>query len=140
MKRIAILASLALASCSADAGSTDSNLWLAEKVCAPRTVVLDASATNCGATEDHEECVRRELATFGDEVCGLVAVNVDLCSAQKTSVCEPNGLLVDVSGVDCSAEVADYYACLDAKKKGRTKPWPIGGDPDAGAGDGGASP
>jgi hypothetical protein len=139
MKRIAIVVALALAGCSEDAGPTDPNLWLAEKVCAPRTVMLDASATNCGATEDHEECVRRELATFGDEVCGLVAVNVDLCSAQKTSVCEPNGTLVNISGIDCSAEVADYYACLDAKAKGRTKPWPIGGDADAGAADGGLS-
>ncbi len=139
MKRIAILASLALASCSADAGSTDPNLWLAEKACAPRTVLLDASATNCGTGGDRETCVRRQLDSFADPVCGLAALPVALCDTETLYACEANGDLVEISHVDCSAEVADYYACLDAKKKGRTKPWPIGGDADARTVDGGLS-
>ena len=127
MKRIAIVAAFALAGCSEDAGPNDPNLWLAEETCAPRTVLLAASETNCGTGGDRDGCIRRRLAEFADPVCGASAVPVAYCNTRTLYVCQPDGTFVNISGVGCRAEVADYAACLNAKRKGRTTPWPIGG-------------
>ena len=140
MKRIAIVAAFALAGCSEDAGPNDPNLWLAEATCAPRTILLAASETNCGTGGDRDGCIRRTLAEFADPVCGASAVPVAYCGTRTLYVCQPDGTLVDISGISCRAEVADYYACLAAKRKGRTRPWPIGGDADAGTGGGAGQP
>jgi len=128
MKRVAIICAMAVAGCSADPGPSDPNLWLAERVCGPNVVFIDAAATKCGVSGDDAACIRRELDWYGDPVCGLAAVMLAVCSSRRLLVCEPDGKLVLVSGGDCRAEVDDYYACLRAKDKGRTTPWPVGGD------------
>ena len=138
MKRIAIIAAFALAGCSEDSGPNDPNLWLADEACnAP--LVVEGSTHDCGGRNDHDACVHDALSRYGDPVCGLVAARVDFCGTRTAVACTPDGSYVRIDAVDCSAEVADYYACLDAKKKGRTKPWPIGGDADARTVDGGLS-
>ena len=138
MKRIAIIAAFALAGCSEDSGPNDPNLWLAEASCSGHYLVVEGNKDTCGGY-DHESCVRNKLNMYADPVCGLAGARMSVCGTKTAVVCNPDDSVVDIAGVDCSAEVADYYACLDAKKKGRTKPWPIGGDADAGAVDGGLS-
>jgi len=128
MKRVAIMCALALLGCSDDPAPSDPNLWLAEKVCGARVAFIDATATKCGTLVDDDGCIRRELEEYADPVCGSAAIMIAVCASHRLSVCQPDGTLVLVSGGTCADEVADYYACLRAKDKGRTTPWPVGGD------------
>jgi len=128
MKRVATMCALALLGCSDDPAPNDPNLWLAERVCVANVAFIDATAAKCGAGRDEDACIRRQLESYADSVCGSAAIMIDVCASHRLFVCQPNGTLVLVSGGACADEVADYYACLRAKDKGRTTPWPVGGD------------
>lgn len=134
---IATLAALGVVACSDNASAPDPNLWLAEAACSGRYLVLGGVKGDCGGPYDRDACILEELERFAGPVCGLVAARLALCDTKRAVTCTPEGAIVDITGVDCAAEVADYYACVKAREAGRKTPWPVGGDADGGTRDSG---